>query len=70
MAAAAPSSVREQFLHAFSNFIHYRNSFTIAKQHFVAFFVFGENTASYSTKICSSVTGTKREAMLFLSGDE
>jgi hypothetical protein len=35
------------------------------KQNFVAFFVFGETEASFSTKICSSVIGAKREAILF-----
>jgi hypothetical protein len=33
-------------------------------------FLFGKTTASFSTKIRSSVTGTKREAILFLSGGE
>ena len=39
----------------------------IVKQNVVAFFVFGEIVASFSTKICSSATVTKREAILFLS---
>jgi hypothetical protein len=39
------------------------------KQNFVAFFVFGEIAASFGTKISSPVTGMKREAILFLSGD-
>ena len=38
--------------------------------HFVVFLVFGETPASLSKKNCSSVTGTKREAILFLSRGE
>ena len=37
---------------------------------FVAFFVFGETAASFSTKIFSSVTGMKWEAILVLPGSE
>jgi hypothetical protein len=37
---------------------------------FVAFFVFRENAASFSTNICSFVPRTKLEAILFLSGGE
>jgi hypothetical protein len=40
------------------------------KQNFVAFFVFGETAASFTTKICSSVTGMKWEAILVLPGSE
>jgi hypothetical protein len=39
------------------------------EQNVVAFFVFGETAASFSTRLFSSVTGAKRET-IFLSGGE
>jgi hypothetical protein len=36
----------------------------IVKQNFVAFFVFGETAAAFIAKSRSSITGTKREAIL------
>ena len=40
------------------------------KQNFVFFFVFNETVALIGTNISSSATVTKREPILFLSGDE
>ena len=38
------------------------------KPKFVAFFMLSGTADSFRENVCSSVTGTKREAILFLSG--
>jgi hypothetical protein len=49
----------------------YKNSFKKPFKNFLlAFFVFGGTAASFSENICSFVTGTKREDILFWSAGE
>jgi hypothetical protein len=56
----------QQFYHFYSLEIHLYTQLDKT----LWLFLFGKTTASFSTKICSSVTGTKRKAILFLSGGE